>query len=148
MTDFRTLLNKQYLGSWDVPKGGSLIATIKDVKQESVTGENGRKSMCIVLHFAEPNIKPMICNTTNAKKLAVRFGSNYIEDWRGPVTIVTEQVRFGGSVMDGLRIKPMAPRANQTAKQVKMTDADYAPFFADPAPVNSESSMDMDMEGF
>ena len=45
-THYKALMNKKYLGSWDIPAGGSIIITMMGVRQEEVVGDAGKKSVC------------------------------------------------------------------------------------------------------
>ena len=38
-----------------------------------VTGPDGKKEECTVVHFAEKEIKPLILNTTNAKTIQAKW---------------------------------------------------------------------------
>jgi len=44
----------------------------KSVSEEDVIGQNGRKEPCMVVKFAEKDVKPLICNVTNAKTIENR----------------------------------------------------------------------------
>ena len=109
-THWKKLTNPDYLGAWSITDGQDLIATIKSVGRETVTGADGKKDECTVIHFEEPDIKPMICNSTNAKTISKVIGSPYIEDWAGhDIQIGTEQVKAFGDIVDALRVRPHAP---------------------------------------
>ena len=103
-THFKTFLNKEYLGSWDLPNGQDIIGTISKCGPEKVIGADGKKEDCFVIHFADVQ-KPMICNVTNSKMIAKVVGSPYIEDWLGKkIQIGSEKVRAFGDVVDALRV--------------------------------------------
>lgn len=104
-THFKTFLNKEYLGSWDLPNGQDIIGTISKCGPEKVIGADGKKEDCFVIHFADVQ-KPMICNVTNSKMIAKVVGSPYIEDWLGKkIQIGSEKVRAFGDVVDALRVR-------------------------------------------
>lgn len=75
--------NKNYLGHWDLPESGEIILTIKSAQWEVVknpitnTSESKR-----VVRFEE-NVKPMICNQTNANSILKSTGIKYMEDAGG-----------------------------------------------------------------
>jgi hypothetical protein len=102
-------MNPDYLGGYALTPGQDLIATIKSVGNEEVTGPDGKKEICSVIHFYE-DIKPMILNATNNKTIANLFKTPYIEQWTGKkIQIYTEKVKAFGQVWDALRIRPFLP---------------------------------------
>jgi hypothetical protein len=102
-------MNPDYLGSYALEPGQDLIVTIKSVGNEEVTGSDGKKEICSVIHFFE-NVKPMILNATNNKTIAKLFKTPYIEEWSGrKIQIYTEKVKAFGEVWDALRIRPFLP---------------------------------------
>lgn len=126
LTHWKKLANPKYLGSHDLfvtdGKYGKMVLTIKSVNQEEVLGENNRKDMCLVAHFAE-NVKPMILNRTNCKAITKVSGSPALEKWTGTrITIQVSKVKAFGEVHDALRIQDHAPKnevrdyTNETAK--------------------------------
>ena len=109
LTHWKKLTNPDYLGSYALEPGQDLIATIKSVGNEEVTGSDGKKEICSVMHFVE-NVKPMILNATNNKTIAKLFKTPYIEEWAGrKIQIYTEKVKAFGEVWDALRIRPFLP---------------------------------------
>ena len=111
--DFRKFMDKNYLGSWDVPDGEDLVLTIDHAEQNDVKNERGSERK-LTLHFAERGYKPMILNTTNAKRIGEVCGSNKVEKWEGVrVAIYTEKVTAFGGTTDALRIRPYPPRETE-----------------------------------
>ena len=109
-TDYRKLMNKDYLGAWDVPEGGDLVLTISKVAQEEVKGESGRSDDCMVIHFSDAQ-KPMICNVTNAQSISKIANSKYIEDWVGVrIALYATEVQFGKKMVDAIRVREYAPK--------------------------------------
>lgn len=109
LTHWKKLMNPDYLGGYALTPGQDLIATIKSVGNEEVTGPDGKKEICSVIHFYE-DIKPMILNATNNKTIANLFKTPYIEQWTGKkIQIYTEKVKAFGQVWDALRIRPFLP---------------------------------------
>ena len=52
MTHWKKLRGtSEYLGAWSLEQGKDLIVTIDRVGTESVVGEDGKKSDCVVAHF-------------------------------------------------------------------------------------------------
>lgn len=113
-THWKRLQNNDYLGSWAFQPGEEKILTIRSVKMELVTGPDGKKEQCTVIHFQEPGVKPLICNRTNAKVITKLAGSPYIEDWTGQqIQLYVAQVMAYGEKVDGLRIRPSKPKQKQ-----------------------------------
>lgn len=110
LTHWKKLMNPDYLGGYALAPGQDLIATIKSVGNEEVTGTDGKKEICSVIHFAENDIKPMILNATNNKTIAKLFKTPYIEQWCGrKIQIYTEKVKAFGEIWDALRVRPFLP---------------------------------------
>ena len=111
--DFRKFMDKNFLGAWDVPENGELILTIDHVAREEVKNEKGTK-IKLTLHFKE-NYKPMVCNVTNGKAIALAHGSNNVEDWSGKKIIiyVAHDVPAFGGTTDALRIRKHAPKQEE-----------------------------------
>jgi hypothetical protein len=99
----------KYLAKEDVPEKGMLL-TIKSVVKAQV-GKGAQAEQKPVLVFME-NVKPMVCNKTNAKRIAQFTGisTNVDRGWVGVKIVVyfDPMVEFGGDIVGGLRIR--APR--------------------------------------
>lgn len=125
-THWKKMVNMDYLGTYSLEDGQDMTLTLDFVRQEVVTGNSGRKEQCMVAHFKE-NVKPMILNRTNAKTITKVTGSPFIEDWNGKrITLYADTTRFGGDIVECLRIRPYAPPvAKQTVtEQPKQMAAD------------------------
>lgn len=109
--DYRKFVDKNYLGSWDVPDGEDLILTIAKVTKEEVKNERGSENK-IILHFAEKDYKPMILNKReNPERISKALGTPRTEEWVGKkIAITTEKVSAFGGTTDALRIRPYPPR--------------------------------------
>lgn len=111
MTHWKKLTNPDYLGAYALDEGEELIATIDFVQEETVTGPDGKKENCTVIHFKEPDIKPMILNVTNAKRITKAYKTPYIENWAGKkIQIYVENVRAFGEVVEALRVRDTIPK--------------------------------------
>lgn len=111
--DFRKFMDKNYLGSWDVPDGEDLVLTIDHVEQNDVKNERGSERK-LTIHFAENGYKPMILNTTNAKRIGKVAGSNKVENWENlRIAIYTERVQAFGGMTDALRVREYPPRETE-----------------------------------
>lgn len=113
-THWKKLNNPDFLGAYAVDPGEDLIATIKSAAKETFTGTGGKKDEGIVIRFQESDIKPMICNTTNAKAITKVVGSPYIEDWSGhKIALYVAEVSAFGETVDALRVRPYAPKVEE-----------------------------------
>lgn len=111
--DFRKYMDKNYLGSWDVPDGSDLILTIDHAEQNDVKNERGSERK-LTLHFVERGYKPMILNTTNAKAISKAYGSTKVEDWeKKKVAIFVQKVTAFGGTTDALRIRDYPPKTEE-----------------------------------
>ena len=109
MTHWKTLTNPNYIGSYAFQPGEEKIATISAAQNESVTGPDGKESMCIVVHFEEPGLKPLIMNKTNCKMMSKLY-SPYLEEWPGKgIIMAVQKVNAFGEVTDAVRIRPVKP---------------------------------------
>ena len=109
-THFKKLMNPNYLGAYSLEDGKDMVVTIKLVRQEAVTGSDGKKEDCMVCYFLEQNL-PMILNATNAKMIAKLLGTPYIEDWAGHrIQVGIEKVRAFGDVVEALRVRKTLPK--------------------------------------
>lgn len=110
LTHWKKLSNPDYLGAYSIEDGKDLILTIKNVRQEEVTGTDGKKEECIVCYFADAD-KPMILNATNAKQIQKLLNTPYIEQWAGhKVQIGVEKVKAFGDVVEALRVRKFLPK--------------------------------------
>ena len=110
--DYRKYMDKNYLGSWDIPEGEDLILTISNVEQGDVKNERGSERK-LTIHFAE-DYKPLIMNATNCDRITKAYGSPKVEDWVGKrIALTTEKVPAFGSVKDAVRIRPYPPRETE-----------------------------------
>lgn len=102
--------NYEYLGSYSLDGKREVIATISELAQDKVVGQQGRKEDCFVVHFKEFS-KPMILNRTNSKAIEKVSGSGLVEDWIGvQVTLYVEKnVKAFGEQVDALRIRDTKP---------------------------------------
>ena len=111
-THWKKLTNPDYLGAYALDDGKDVILTISYVREEKVTGSDGKKDDCVVCHFSE-RVKPMILNSTNMKTITKLFGTPYIEDWSGRrIRIGIEKVKAFGDVVDALRVRKFIPAEN------------------------------------
>ena len=113
-THWKKLINPDYLGAYSLDPGKDMVLTIRQVRKEMVTGADGKKEECIVCRWVEDQ-KPMILNVTNMKTIAKMYGP-YIEHWAGKrVQIYASTTKFGGDMVECLRIRKDPPEDAQIA---------------------------------
>lgn len=122
MTDYRSMLDKAFLGSWDLPVGRDAVVTIDRVEAGTVTNgtKSQRKPILFMSGLKGPLPKPMVCNATNAKTIAAMYGT-HVEEWSGKrIALFVGRASFGGVEMDAIRIRPTipqsAPKKDEAAK--------------------------------
>lgn len=104
-THFKKAFNTPYLGSQDLPGYKDMNATIERVILQGSEGLKENSNFNIA-YFKDTNLKPMLLNATNSKRLAKLAGSPYIEDWLNiEVTLTVQKVRAFGDIHDALRIR-------------------------------------------
>jgi hypothetical protein len=119
-THWKKKVKTNYLGSWDLD-GKDLVLTIKSIIMENVKNSDGSNQECIVAHFADADVKPMILNRTNCKAISKVCGSAFVEDWPGvKISVYSARVKSFGETVDGLRIREFAPKGKE-----KLTDERY-----------------------
>ncbi len=110
-THWKSLTNPDYIGAYAFEAGEEKIGTISYVREEQVIGADGKKDDCIVAHFAEKNLKPLIMNATNCKAMTKLYKTPYIENWVGKKIIMHVQtVKAFGDLVEAVRIKPEIPK--------------------------------------
>jgi len=123
-TDWRKYRKSTHLASADLDAmetdGIPLIFTIKHVKYETGVDVSGTKQDGIFCYFMEA-VKPLKLNSTNNKILAgfakqdglIGKECHVIENWSGMKIelFVDRNVKMMGVITDGIRIKPLRPKA-------------------------------------
>lgn len=109
MTHWKKLTNPNYLGAYSIEDGKDLILTIDYVREETVTGADGKKDDCVVCHFHE-KVKPMILNSTNMKTITKLYDTPFIENWHGKkIQVGIEKVKAFGEIVEALRVRKIKP---------------------------------------
>jgi len=119
-THWKKAFNPNFMGAWSIDEGKELVVTIEAAKKEELTNPDGKKEECLVLQLK--GHKPMVCNKTNAKTIAIVTGSPYLEDWPGKsIQLYVEQVRAFGETVPALRVRPVRPSGKKkiNAEQYK-----------------------------
>jgi hypothetical protein len=96
----------KYLSSADVKAaGGTIIDTIEAVQLEELNSNRGKQLKPVI--YLQSQTKGVVCNKTNAVRLATFLGSRNTDDWvKARVEIGVEQVQsIGGGLTDGIRFQ-------------------------------------------
>lgn len=121
-THWKKMTNPNYLGVYSLENGQDIILTIKKIREEKVTGTDGKSDNCVVCYFDE-NVKPMILNATNMKTIQKLYKTPYIEEWVGKkIQIGSEKVKAFGDIVDALRVRKFIPKEQTTNKIIKCSD--------------------------
>lgn len=103
----------KYLAKEDVDP--PLLLTVGGITLDEmeIEGNRERKS---VLHFKEPNTKPMVLNNTNKELLKAVTGGRTVGEIRGKQIVVYNDptVMFGKKAVGGIRIR--APKNQQDTR--------------------------------
>jgi hypothetical protein len=109
--DLRLMFDARYLGAWHL-QGRDAHVTIKRVVAGTVEGEKGRKDKAPLIYF-DGKDKPLVCNKTNMKTLKSIFGTLSASRLIGKrITLYPTTTKFGGEVVDCVRIRPEAPKSD------------------------------------
>ncbi len=110
MPNWRTLVDKEFLGSWDV-EGRDFTLEVMRVESGLVKSQldpSGKRKVVIIFRGAR---KKFIVNATNCTTIEAMYGAN-TDNWVGKrVTLYATKVRSpkGGSVL-GVRVRPKPPQ--------------------------------------
>jgi hypothetical protein len=109
----------RYLGKGDVPQSG-LNLTIAGFGIEEMKKDGEKKPYC---SFVQSGVKPMLLNKANRSRLESIFGTDDTGAMIGrQVNVFNDpMVEFGGQVVGGLRIRPIAVQAAPVANTATMT---------------------------
>jgi hypothetical protein len=119
MTHWKTFYNYEYLGAHSLPDGKDKIVTIESYKYDDVTGENGRKDKCLILHFSEFD-EGYIVNKTNSRSITQVCGTPHVEGWVGnriQLYIEKDQRKLRNKADEALWVRPMKPKSDEADKK-------------------------------
>jgi hypothetical protein len=108
-THWKKLNNPNYIGAYELMGvTDELTVKITKVVKESIKNMNGGDEDCTIAYLE--NQKPMILNATNCKIISKIYNTPFIEDWAGlKITLIVQQVKAFGDIVDALRIKQTIP---------------------------------------
>lgn len=89
------------------------VLTIKDIKREKLTSQNGAVEEKPVAHFEE-DVLPMVLNVTNCKMIEKLYGTGNIYEWVGKkIQVVATKTKVAGELVPCLRIENVVPTTNE-----------------------------------
>lgn len=116
-THWRTFHETEFLGAFDLTEQGveTKDLTIVSATSKTVKDDKGRDETVLSCVF-QGEKKPMILNATNCKAIEKVAKTPHINKWGGVrITLyILKGIRAFGKVVDGLRIKDVAPRPSVT----------------------------------
>lgn len=125
-THIETMVEKDYLGSWDVAERDFTL-TIERVEKKELTLRGGKKKVVPVLTFRGARKKFVLAARTNRDTIAAIYGP-YVEDWVGKAITIYMDPKCkspNGGTIPGIRVRPMAPRgAAETTLPERPVDED------------------------
>jgi hypothetical protein len=109
-------------------KGKDPVVTIASVEVKNFKEKDGAEKQKLLVHFAGAK-KALVCNVTNARRIAHLHGPDY-SMWGGKkIRLKVEMVDFGGQIMDGIRVYPASEDKIETGRQPLREDVgDGVPF--------------------
>jgi|694.fasta_scaffold97572_3 hypothetical protein len=119
MTHWKAFCSPDKLGAWDFETPESeMTLTIKDVKPEEVIDPSKKKRFKPIIYWHE-NVKPMVCNSTNARTIAKIFGSHRHENWidKKITLYVDPKVNSPQGVVEGIRVKYVTQQSKPTLNE-------------------------------
>lgn len=110
-TDVRSMYDKTYIGSWDLPEDRDAVLVIDRVEGGMIHNaqKKERKPLVFFRNVRDPK-KPLVLNATNRNTIISLYG-NYIEEWVGkPIAVYKTMVQsIAGGLTEGIRVRPSAP---------------------------------------
>jgi hypothetical protein len=103
-------------------KGREVSVVISEAKMEKLGSDTK-----LVIYFQNKD-KGMVCNKTNANRIAYLYGED-TDDWIGKeIVLASEFVEYQGKTVKGLRVRPPAPAAasKQQSRVVTEQRAGYS----------------------
>lgn len=110
---WRNLTDLQHLRAECFAPKERKVLTIKAVKREKVTSNNGEVEEKPVAHFEE-NVLPMVLNVTNCKMIEKIYETGNIHDWVGKkIQVFATTTKVAGQSVPCLRIENTIPKTSE-----------------------------------
>ena len=110
--DYRSHMDKPYLGHWDIPGPDDLIVTIDHIERCEIKSQRGTDHKPTAF-FRERGVKPMILNATNHRTIAKVMKSPLYEDWEGRKIAIYAGDESRAEDGKALRVREYAPRVTE-----------------------------------
>ncbi len=105
MAHYRKMFDERFIGSWDLEGHESVKVTIEDVKREELRAGPGAAAEHKPVIYFKGKKKGMVCNRTNAKRIAEKHGED-VSEWVGKqIEIYVEKVSAFGAQHAALRVR-------------------------------------------
>ena len=118
MTDWRSLFDKKYIGSWDIPEGRDVVVVIDHVVGGTVTMQGGVKNKKPHIYFKnvkDPK-KPMLAGATICKTIEKLYGTSNYEEWAGKAIVLYRTMTENGEgPIACIRVRPFLPKTKPEA---------------------------------
>lgn len=89
------------------------VLTIKDIKREKLTAQNGTIEEKPVAYFQE-DVLPMVLNVTNCKMIEKIYGTGNIYEWIGKkIQVIATKTKVAGELVPCMRIENIVPTSNE-----------------------------------
>lgn len=115
-THWKSIADKsEYLGKQHIDPDNDLIVTIHSV-EEAETFNGRKRDVSRVMYFEEPDVRPMILNSTNGTTISNIYGTPYTQDWVGKKIAIYLDPNVpnpSGGPRGGLRIRPHVPKVDK-----------------------------------
>jgi len=87
--------------------GTGILVTVGQCTQQDIAMQGQPEDLKWVLHFSEPEAKPMILKSVNAQLIAAALGSEDTDDWIGKKIVLFHDhtVQMMGKVVGGIRAR-------------------------------------------
>lgn len=124
MTHYKSLIDTNYLGQWDLPPGRDVPVIIKSVERYKPEVERTKKmpdgsrvkvpNKRILIHF-QGKKKGWLAGPVSQEAISGMYGPQF-ENWIGKaITLwVDPNVKMSGIVTGGVRVRPRAPSGPPT----------------------------------
>jgi len=111
---WRNFSDQIHLRAETFQPGEEKVVTIREIKKEKVTSNQGVVSEKPVAHFEE-DVMPMVLNVSNCKTIEKIYGTGNVYDWVGKkiqiYATTTKVARESG--VPCLRVRPFAPQTSK-----------------------------------
>ncbi len=111
-THWKSMMDRDYLGHFDLPEGRDTVVTIAKVIKGELTNGKKKAEHKPVIHF-EGKEKALIGNSTNCKAIAGMYG-NIVEAWIGKrISLFVTETSSPDGVVPCIRVRPTPPAGKE-----------------------------------